>query len=57
MASPKRAFAAFVIVNGHGGNSPAQAYVGEWMADHPECQGQISQLVERTANLGESDVG
>src|ERR1044072_5668227 len=24
-----------LIVNGHGGNIPAQGFVGEWMADHP----------------------
>ena len=28
-------FKRIVIVNGHGGNSPAQALAGEWMADHP----------------------
>src|SRR5882724_2548223 len=24
-----------LIVNGHGGNTPAQGFIGEWMADHP----------------------
>jgi len=24
-----------LIVNGHGGNTPVQGFVGEWMADHP----------------------
>ncbi|HEU5103581.1 MAG TPA: creatininase family protein [Roseiflexaceae bacterium] len=28
-------FRRIVLVNGHGGNSPAQALVGEWLADHP----------------------
>lgn len=28
-------FKRVVIVNGHGGNVPAQGLVGEWMADHP----------------------
>ncbi len=28
-------FKRILIVNGHGGNSPAQGYVGEWLADHP----------------------
>jgi len=28
-------FKRIVIVNGHGGNLPAQALAGEWMADHP----------------------
>ncbi len=28
-------FKRILIVNGHGGNVPAQGLVGEWMADHP----------------------
>jgi creatinine amidohydrolase len=28
-------FQRILIVNGHGGNQPAQALTGEWMADHP----------------------
>ncbi|MFN8496231.1 MAG: creatininase family protein [Anaerolineae bacterium] len=28
-------FRRILIVNGHGGNAPAQAYLGEWMADNP----------------------
>lgn len=28
-------FKRILIVNGHGGNSPTQGYVGEWLADHP----------------------
>jgi creatinine amidohydrolase len=28
-------FRRIVLVNGHGGNSPAQGLVNEWMADHP----------------------
>jgi len=28
-------FRRILIVNGHGGNQPAQALAGEWMADHP----------------------
>ncbi|WP_246580497.1 creatininase family protein [Deinococcus aestuarii] len=31
-------FRRILIVNGHGGNSPAQGFVGEWMADHPEAR-------------------
>ncbi|MBK8026978.1 MAG: creatininase family protein [Chloroflexi bacterium] len=27
-------FRRILIVNGHGGNSPAQAFAAEWMADH-----------------------
>ncbi len=28
-------FRRILIVNGHGGNTPAQTLAGEWMADHP----------------------
>lgn len=31
-------FRRIVIVNGHGGNSPADALATEWMADHPDAQ-------------------
>ena len=31
-------FRRIVLVNGHGGNTPAQSLVGEWMADHPEVR-------------------
>jgi len=27
-------FKRILIVNGHGGNTPAQGFIGEWMADH-----------------------
>jgi creatinine amidohydrolase len=27
-----------LIVNGHGGNTPAQGFIGEWMADHPRVR-------------------
>jgi creatinine amidohydrolase len=27
-------FKRVLIVNGHGGNTPAQGFIGEWMADH-----------------------
>jgi creatinine amidohydrolase len=29
-------FRRIVLVNGHGGNSPAGSFAAEWMADHPE---------------------
>ena len=28
-------FKRILIVNGHGGNTPAQGFIGEWIADHP----------------------
>ncbi|GAB4568378.1 MAG: hypothetical protein Kow0047_21220 [Anaerolineae bacterium] len=31
-------FRRIVIVNGHGGNAPAQALVDEWVADRGDCQ-------------------
>ena len=31
----QQGFRRIVLVNGHGGNTPAQSLVGEWMGDHP----------------------
>ena len=31
-------FRRIVVVNGHGGNTPAQALADEWLADHPGAQ-------------------
>jgi creatinine amidohydrolase len=31
-------FKRIVLVNGHGGNSPAGSFATEWMADHPDIQ-------------------
>jgi creatinine amidohydrolase len=34
-AMAEQGFKHILIVNGHGGNTPAQGFIGEWMADHP----------------------
>jgi creatinine amidohydrolase len=34
----EQGFRRILIVNGHGGNTPAQTYAIEWMADHPQCR-------------------
>jgi creatinine amidohydrolase len=31
-------FRRVLVVNGHGGNAPAQAYAAEWMGAHPDVQ-------------------
>ena len=31
-------FRRVLVVNGHGGNTPARAVAGEWMLDHPDAQ-------------------
>jgi creatinine amidohydrolase len=33
----EQGFKRILIVNGHGGNTPAQMLVTEWIADHPGC--------------------
>ena len=31
----EQGFRRILVINGHGGNTPAQGMIGEWMADHP----------------------
>ncbi|MCW5853795.1 MAG: creatininase family protein [Anaerolineae bacterium] len=31
-------FKRLLMVNGHGGNSPAQSFVGEWLTSHPDVR-------------------
>jgi creatinine amidohydrolase len=37
-AMVEHGFKRILIVNGHGGNTPAQGLIGEWTAEHPEVR-------------------
>ena len=37
-ALAEQGFKRILIVNGHGGNSPAQSLIGQWMADRPNVR-------------------
>ena len=49
----EQGFRKVLIVNGHGGNSPAQTLAQQWMTDNPGTRVQISQLVQRAQDLGQ----
>jgi creatinine amidohydrolase len=40
-AMAEQGFRRILIVNGHGGNSPAQGLIGEWTAGHPEVRAKF----------------
>jgi creatinine amidohydrolase len=37
-AMAEQGFKRILVVNGHGGNTPAQSLVGEWISDHPDVR-------------------
>jgi creatinine amidohydrolase len=37
-AMAEQGFKRILIVNGHGGNAPAQGLIGEWTAEHPDVR-------------------
>src|ERR1700681_4388532 len=37
-AMAEQGFRRILIVNGHGGNAPAQGLIGEWTANHPDVR-------------------
>ncbi len=48
-------FRRIVIVNGHGGNAPAQSLAAEWMAATTRRPGEVPQLVQRAQDLEEGE--
>ena len=40
-------FRRILLINGHGGNAPAQGMLREWMMDNPDSNRQMAQLVQR----------
>ena len=45
-------FRRIVLVNGHGGNSPAGSFAVEWVADHPECAVKFHNWWSAPATMG-----
>ncbi len=45
-------FRRFVLVNGHGGNSPAGSFAVEWVADHPDCAVKFHNWWSAPATMG-----
>ncbi|PYI44390.1 MAG: creatininase [Verrucomicrobia bacterium] len=43
-AVAEQGFRRILIVNGHGGNTPAQGFIGEWTADHPAIASHASWM-------------
>ena len=45
-------FRRIVLVNGHGGNSPAGSFAVEWVAEHPECSVKFHNWWSAPATMG-----
>ena len=37
-AMAEQGFKRILMVNGHGGNTPVQGFIGEWISDHPDVR-------------------
>ena len=48
-------FRQIVVVNGHGGNAPAHGAVLEWLDTPSRRAGEVAQLVQRAADLGQGE--
>ena len=53
-AIAEHGFKRILIVNGHGGNTPAQGFVGEWIADHPGMRIKFHNWWNAPESLGAS---
>ena len=50
-AMAEQGFKRILIVNGHGGNAPAQSLAVEWMSDHQDLGGNTRDRFNRVACL------